>query len=620
MSLRSGKSRVLGRKWNRTVTSIRFKVLALMAAFGVLGWIGVAGYWFPRTEAILITNETQHLEEETEILAGALLPFVLQNQFAGIYETLDALILREEYWETAILTLENGTQVYPLIPVNLPDNPNLVSTVVPVAYRGTTYATLEVVVDISHNVTPLLAEQKRIGYALLSLFLVAAMVLLIGLDILVGRRIALLQLASKQLARGDFSATLPKRSRDEIGWLSRSFDAMREQIFDKERSLIEARRAAEAATVAKSQFLATMSHEIRTPLNGVMPVADLLMETTLDDRQRDLVSTIQTSGQALKSVIDDILDWSKLEVGKLELRPRDFALGELMTGVQNMLSVRAEEGGLVLRCAVADGGTGWYRGDADRLRQVLINLVGNAIKFTEKGSVTMDARATCKSGRCRIEVRVTDTGIGIPEDRQSEVFNRFEQVDSSRARKVEGTGLGLSISKAIIDLMDGEIGVNSQIGKGSTFWFTVELPVAEAPAEKAAAKAHSASQSLAGRSGLRVLVVDDNQINLHITSEMIRLAGHVPATVDSGKAVIEAVQHSDYDVVLMDVQMPDIDGLAATRAIRNLDHPHARVPIIGYSASAFESDQQRCLQAGMDGFLAKPLSKDKLAAALQGIS
>lgn len=602
------------------MTSIRFKVLVLMAAFGLIGWLGVSQYWFPRTEAILIANEVQHLEEEAEILADALLPFVLQNQFAGIHETLDTLMQREGYWKHAILTLTNGTQVYPLTPVERVDDPNCMSTVVAVRFQGTTYATLEVVVDISHNVEPLLAEQKRIGYALLSLFLLAAIALLIGLDVLVGRRIALLQQASKHLAQGDFSATLPKRSQDEIGGLSQSFDAMREQIFDKERSLIEARRAAEAATVAKSQFLATMSHEIRTPLNGVMPVADLLMETGLDDRQRDLVTTIQTSGQALKSVIDDILDWSKLEVGKLELRPRDFALSDLMTGVQNMLRVRAEESGLVLRCAVSDDGTGWYRGDVDRLRQVLINLVGNAIKFTEQGSVTMEARASCQNGRCRIEVRVADTGIGIPAARQADVFNRFEQIDNSRARKVEGTGLGLSISKAIIELMGGAIGVISEPGKGATFWFTVDLPLAQAPAKAPDTTAAQASRALDGRSGLRVLVVDDNQINLRITSEMIRAAGHVPATASSGKAVIEQVQADDYDVVLMDVQMPDIDGLAATRAIRNLDHPHARIPIIGYSASAFESDQQRCLSAGMDGFLAKPLSKDKLAAALQGIS
>ena len=585
--------------------------MALILGFAVLAAMGIAFLGFPRISNVLVEAEERHMEEQAKILADGLLPFVLQNQFAGIYETLEAVLEQQPNWKQAILRRPDGSKLYPLFEVPEVTGDKLLHFTQPLEFQGEVYAELEVTVDISPVIQGLINEQIRIASILAVLYAVSMIVFGVLLDKLVGRRIRLLMIAAQRLARGNFKAKLPPRSRDEIGDLTESFASMRQQIFDKEQSLIQARIEAESAAIAKSQFLATMSHEIRTPLNGVIPVADLLLESELDQRQRRFVQTIHTSGRALKSIIDDILDLSKIEVGKLELRKEAFEMAELLHSVEDMLRIRATNSGLELIVRQDEGATATFEGDEDRLRQVLVNLVGNSIKFTDTGSITIDVRSRDLGDNIsRLEFRVVDTGIGIPEDKFHTIFERFSQVDSSDTRKVEGTGLGLSICKAIIDVMGGKIGVNSTYGEGSTFWFVVDLPhLADLEAEPEQA---DTSDELSQDRELNILIADDNMVNRLVTSEMVRLLGHEATAVESGAAAIESVQEHNFDLILMDVQMPDIDGLTATRAIRNLQKPCATIPIIGYSASAFASDQERCMNSGMSGFLAKPLSHEKL--------
>ena len=392
-----------------------------------------------------------------------------------------------------------------------------------------------------------------------------------------------------------------------------------------QRGIAAARDAAEAGTRARSEFLATMSHEIRTPMNGVVGMCDVLAETELNAEQLVYARTLRESAEHLLQLINDVLDFSKLDADSLAIEQVAFDLRDLVEGSTRLLAATAKEKNLALSVAVAPDVPSRAVGDPARLRQVLFNLVGNGLKFTHKGGVAVtvgvDGRAAAP-GRIALDFAIADTGIGIPADGIPLLFREFSQLDSSIARRFGGTGLGLAICRRLIGLMGGAISVQSEVGKGSTFRFTIAVLPESAVGTAAAGGGAAERDAVAAPSQgppthqPRILLVEDNRTNQLVATKLLQSLGHRADLASNGIEAVEACSAREFDLVLMDVMMPEMDGLAATRAIRALDGACGRPLIVALTANAMKQDIDMCLAAGMDGYLAKPVTRAGLRDAL----
>jgi signal transduction histidine kinase/AmiR/NasT family two-component response regulator len=490
----------------------------------------------------------------------------------------------------------------------------------PINMFGQQLGTLHFGLDLTHIFVAqnsLLTQGALIavGELLMSFFVLTALVWWMT------RQLVDLTRASYEVAGGNFSPAPVKEGDDELGKLAAAFNAMSRKVNERMVELIDAKEAADQANVAKSRFLATMSHEIRTPMNGILGMAQLLLAPKLTEHERqDYAHTVLSSGQSLLTLLNDILDLSKIEENKIELESRDFSVEQLIHEANLLFQGAAREKNIVIRDQWQGVKGQQYKSDAHRIRQMLINLVGNALKFTAQGSIAIEGRELQREGdSALLELSIKDTGIGIAPDQLGTIFKPFVQADNSTTRQYGGTGLGLSIVSHLARMLGGDVGVESEPGKGSRFWIRVRVTVSEVRQSVAIEQNDVANIEPQNNLSGRVLVADDNRINRKVIESLLKKLGLIVTLVNDGQLAVDEITRGNRpDLILMDLQMPVMDGHLATQTIRQweIDNRQVRVPIIALTADAFDSVRQRCVEDGMDDFLTKPVGLQDLREKL----
>jgi signal transduction histidine kinase/CheY-like chemotaxis protein len=475
---------------------------------------------------------------------------------------------------------------------------------------------------------PVVLSVQAFGLLLLVFWLLAAIGVILVIHRTILSPLARLRQAVAEIGKQrDLVKRIELSFPGEIGALATAINAMllelqqtaeadRMVMVQADAELKRARERAEHANRGKSQFLATISHEIRNQLNGLFVIAQQVRQDTLTPETREQFAMTQASAASLLALVNDLLDFAKIEAGKLEIENINFDLAATLKEALKPLELRARQKGLNFQITVAADLPNVLLGDPRRLNQIVLNLVSNAVKFTERGTIRVSVEtAQRQDQQVDVQIIVSDTGIGIPHDKFGQIFDPFAQAEGSTTRRFGGSGLGLAISRQLVELLGGRISVESQLGQGSIFSFVVRFIIPKVPRDVASAPPQQSKKSL------RVLVVEDNVINQELAVQLLRKRGHTAQVASSGKEALQLYQSGAFDLILMDVQMPEMDGLQVTRAIREREGSHEkRVPILAMTAHVFHEDQRRCQQAGMNGFLAKPIQAADFFAAIEAVA